>query len=80
MKKDPEWKEAKKEYKAQRKELRKERMAAKREWREAREEARREMRSARKETRRGGKIGGNVRQEKGEKKQVVWLVVENLAP
>jgi hypothetical protein len=38
------------------------------------------MRSARKETRRGGKIGGNVRQEKGEKKQVVWLVVENLAP
>ena len=58
LKKDPEWIEAKKEYKAQRKVLRKERLTAKKEWREAREEVRRERRSARKEARGNGKGRG----------------------
>jgi CRISPR/Cas system CSM-associated protein Csm4 (group 5 of RAMP superfamily) len=78
LKKDPEWIEAKKEYKAQRKVLRKERLTAKKEWREAREEVRRERRSARKEARGNGKGRGFIPEE--VKPEMVWLVIENLAP
>ncbi len=78
-KKSTEWKDLKKEYKAQRKELRKEKLAARKEWREARDEARREMRCARGGAKGRGKGKGGVQSEGGEK-QVVWLVVENLAP
>ncbi|KAL1795319.1 hypothetical protein ACET3X_007135 [Alternaria dauci] len=78
LKKDPEWIEAKREYRAQRKVLRKERLAARKEWRAAKEEARRERRSARKEVRGGGKGKECVRDE--GKPELVWLVIENLAP
>ncbi|KAG9188021.1 hypothetical protein G6011_01944 [Alternaria panax] len=77
LRKDPEWKEAKKEYKAQRKALRKEQLAAKKEWREAREEARRGTRSARNDARAGGKGKEFVQEE--VKPELVWLVIENLA-
>jgi hypothetical protein len=84
--KDPDWKQAKKQYKADVKELKREKLALRKEWRGAREEARRQMRNARAERKRGNKMTAEEEKEeeefgnKTQGKQVVWLVVENLAP
>jgi hypothetical protein len=63
----PEWKQAKKEYKAKRKELRKEKWRVRQEWREARAERMRE--------RRGARHGGGL--EEGMDR-MVWVVIENI--
>jgi hypothetical protein len=67
-KKSPEWKQAKKEYKAKRKDLRNEKLRARQEWREARSERLRSRRDVR-------KIDG-IQEEKAS--QMVWIVIENL--